>query len=199
MNGRSLGRAALLALFILLSVGPSAGRLAGQEAEGAFRTLGIGLRGVANVNRTDLHELWSPELGVELGVETEFYLGRVEAGLLYTRFDARQAPQPDFSTLYPFVGWGVSLPLPRGVVWSAGGRIGSYLFSFETSGPNLDEQELALGLVSTLSFPLGDAWTVDASLHYSQIFTHHRIRLLYLAAGVRRSFDLPGWVSGLLQ
>lgn len=170
-----------------------------QEAPDGFDSLSVGISAVANVNRNTFHNFWSPDPGAELVLETPFYFGRVQAGALYMYFDAREPEQPDFRALYPFLGWGIQLPLPLSLDWYNGVRLGSYLITFDTIRGNRVERELGLGLNSRLGLRLGGAWAIDFSATYSVIFTHERIHLVYLAAGVRRFFRMPAWLREFLD
>lgn len=170
-----------------------------QQGTGTFDFLRLDLGLVANVNRNALHDYWSPEPGVELDIETPFYLGLVELGIQYASFDARQAEQPDFISLFPFLGWGLELPLSEQLKWYNGGRIGSFLMRFDTPGAGGHEQELAMALASRVRFAVGDAWSLHLAAHYQLVFTRERMRLLYITAGFSRSFTTPRWLKEFLD
>ena len=71
--------------------------------------------------------------------------------------------------------------------------------SFDITGLNKDEQELGLGIHSRIAYPLGSSWSLDVSARYTVMYTHERIRLFDLAAGVSRSFGMPGWLKDFLK
>ncbi len=71
--------------------------------------------------------------------------------------------------------------------------------SFDISRNNRTEQELGVGLVSRLSYRVGGAWTLDVSGRYHVVFTHERLRLVFLAAGLGRAFDTPDWLKALFE
>ncbi len=170
-----------------------------QEPSAAFDTLTVRLQAVANVNRNILHRFWDPSPGLEVNVQTPFNFGQLEAGLHYAGFDGRTPDQPDFRAFFPYLGWGYDAALSNRFSWYNGLRVGSFLMTFDIGGNDRTEQELGLGLVSRLSYRLGGAWTADLSGRYRVVFTHERLHLVFLAAGVGRAFDTPNWLKALFE
>lgn len=175
---------------------PAAGA---QQTSPAFDTLSIGVRVVANVNRNTFHRYWDPGPGVELNFETPFYLGRIEAGLHYGGFSARRPEQPDFRSLFPYLGWGYDWRVGARVSWYNGIRVGDFLMNYDIPGDNTFEQELGVALNSRLSCVIVPEWSLDVSVRYRVVFTHERLRHIYIAAGLRRSLRTPRWLREFLD
>ncbi|UCC49452.1 MAG: hypothetical protein JSV41_04590 [Gemmatimonadota bacterium] len=170
-----------------------------QEAGAAFDTLSIGVRVVANVNHNTFHRYWDPHAGVEVNVATPFYLGRIEAGLHYASFSATRPEQPDFRSWFPYLGWGYDWPVATRLSWYNGIRVGDYLMSYDIPGDNKTEQELGVSLNSDLGFAILPSWSLDVSVRYRVVFTHERLRHIYIAAGLRRSLRTPRWLREFLD
>ncbi|KPK82056.1 MAG: hypothetical protein AMS25_04035 [Gemmatimonas sp. SM23_52] len=172
---------------------------AAQHSSAAFDTLTVAVRIVINVNRTTFHRYWDPDPGVELNFETPFYFGRVEAGLHYANFNAERPEQPDFQTLFPYLGWGFDWPVASRLSWYSGIRAGSLFMDFDAPGSHAREQELAVALNSRLRYRPLAAWSLDASVRYRVVFTHERLRHVYIAAGLSRSLTMPRWLREFLD
>lgn len=170
-----------------------------QTDEHAFETIDLRVHLAANVVRNAIHRYWNADPSLELGLEMPFYLGNVEAGLHYGRFKARGPEQPDFTSLFPFLGWGLAWRITPRLVGYAGGRIGDFLTLFDTQGSNQLEQELGLGLVSSLSYRVAGRWSVAVSFRHRTVFTEERIRLNFVAVGLSRSFHTPKWLRDFLD
>lgn len=189
----------LIAASISFLLPAAHGTSSAQEPSRAFDSLTVQLRAVANVNRNTFHRFWDPAPGLELNLQAPLDVGQLEAGLNYTGFAGQSAEQPDFKALFPYLGWGYEAPLSNRFSWYNGLRAGSLLMRFDIREDNRTEQELGLGLVSLLSYRLGGAWSVDVSARYRVVFTHERLRLFFLAAGLGRDFAAPAWLKDLFE
>ncbi len=189
----------LIALSILVLLPATHGTSSAQESARAFDTLTVQLRATVNVNRNTFHRYWDPGPGLEFNVQTPLNIGKLEAGLHYSGFDGKRAEQPDFNAFFPYLGWGYDAALSNRVSWYNGVRAGSFFMRFDIDEENRTEQELGLGLVSLLSYRLGGAWSLDVSARYRVVFTHERLRFVYLAVGLGRAFAAPAWLKDLLE
>ena len=170
-----------------------------QHSNAAFDTLNVAVRIVVNINRNTFHRYWDPDPGVELSFETPFYFGRIEAGLHYANFNAQRAEQPDFRSFFPYLGWGLDCRVVRRLSWYNGVRVGNFLMSFDVAGDNQTEQELGVALNSRLAYSMLDGWSFDVSVRYRVVFTHERMRHVYIAAGLSRSLTTPRWLKEFLD
>lgn len=212
--GRRSSRRAVAALAFLLgpaAAAPGAGAAA-QEAAAAetptrdaadpFEYIRPRAGPGADVYRGDLQEFWRPGPVLEVGAETPFYLGSLEAGLMLGSHDARPSDLPDFDTRYLYVGWGIEHPLPLGVTWRNGARIGFLNMKFDTEAvppPGRDESEIGIGATTTLRRAFVGRWHVSASARYRTVYTRRRLHQLFLSVAVGRSFDTPGWLRDFLR
>jgi hypothetical protein len=185
---------------ILLTVSLLLPSTAGAQAPASpFDTIAASLRLTANVNHNVFHRYWSSDPGVELELETPFYFGDAEAGFHFNSFDGRTEEQPDFASVYVFVGWGYELPVYGRLDWRNGIRIGTFFTHFAGSGDNLSELELATALDTRLSYPFALHWSAELSTRYQVVFTHERLRLLFLAFGFSYAFKTPNWLQEFLR
>lgn len=187
------------ALLAIAVAATQATTLAAQPPGSAFDTLTIAANAVANVNRNDLHDYWEPRPGVEIQATTPFYLGTAEAGLHYAGFDAKASEQPDFSTLFIFLGWGYEWPIAQRFGWYNGIRAGTSLMLFDLPNELSEEQELGLALNSQLRYRFAGAWSLVFAARYRTVFTDERLRFVFVAVGVRRSFGMPRWLKDFLD
>ena len=114
-------------------------------------------------------------------------------------FKALASEQPDFTSLYIYLGWGYELALYRRLSWYNGFRIGSFLMRFDVTSGNKTEQELALALNTGLRYPIAGRWSAALSTRYQVVYTHERIQLVYITAGLGRSFGMPRWLKEFLD
>jgi hypothetical protein len=184
---------------LTLSVFSVAQPAAAQETGGAFADISVGIDITANINHDTLHEYWDAGPGFELSFDTPFYFGRAELGAQYQHFTAKEQAQPDFESLFAYLGWGYDWAMSPKLGWYNGLRAGSFIQRYDISGSEKHEQELGLSLVSRFRLSLGAGWNVDVSARYREVFTHERIRLFYIAGGISRSFKSPRWLKEFLD
>jgi hypothetical protein len=128
---------AFLPLFLVLIIYPESQLLLAAEAPEPFSTVAVRISGSVNSNQNAFHEFWEPEFGAELLSEMPFYLGDIQAGVHLYPYSGRSSYQPNFLSVYVFVGWGLGLRLSPGIRWYNGLQIGSYQMSFDDS--DIDE------------------------------------------------------------
>jgi hypothetical protein len=187
------------ALLAIAVAATQATTLTAQHSPSAFDTLTITANAVANVNRSGFHDYWEPRPGLEIQATTPFYLGTAEAGLHYAGFDAKASEQPDFSTLFIFLGWGYEWPITQRFGWYNGIRAGTFLMLFDLPSELSEEQELGLALNSQLHYRFAGAWSLAFAARYRVVLTAERLRFVFVAAGVRRSFGMPKWLKNFLD
>jgi hypothetical protein len=187
----------LLAFAVAFAVQATA--LEAQQSRAAFDTLTIAINAVANVNRNIFHDYWEPRPGLEIQFATPFYLGVGEAGVHYAGFAGRGPEQPDFATLFVYVGWGYEWPIAQRIAWYNGLRAGTLIMVFDLPEELSEEQELGLALNSQLRYRFAGAWALSLAARYRIVFTRERLKYAFLAAGVSRSFGTPRWLWEFLN
>lgn len=167
----------------------------------AFDTADIGLQVITNTNRNDFHRYWNSGPGLEGYILTPFYLGHFQLGVRVVSFESRPADLTDYQSLFMYAGWGLSWALPYNLKSFTGFSIGSDQMWFETENRpgSKHESEFGLALSARLGASLPGRWAVTAGGSYTEIFTHNRIRLVFVSVGVSRTFDLPGWLREFLK
>ncbi len=188
---------ALLAIAIFAAT--QAPTLEAQLSRTAFDTLTITVNAVANINRNVFHDYWEPRPGLEVQATTPFYAGTAEAGVHYAGFRGKGPEQPDFATLFIYLGWGYEWPLARHIEWYNGLRAGTLIMVFDLADDDSEEQELGLALNSQIRYRFASAWSLTVAARYRIVFTHERLRYVFLAAGISRSFGTPRWLRDFLD
>lgn len=174
---------------------------ADNQAKTASKTADICLQILTNTNRNDFHRYWTSGPGMEGYVLAPFYLGEFQLGTRVISFESRPAESVDYLSVFVYAGWGMSWAFPKNITGFAGLNIGSdqMFFEFEDRPGLKRESEFGIHLNSRLRVPLYERWAVVAGASYSEIFTRHRIRLVFVSAGVSRSFELPTWLREFLK
>lgn len=173
--------------------------LEAQQSGSAFDTLTIAVHAVANVNRNEFHDYWEPRPGLEIQFTTPFYLGTGEAGVHYAGFEAKHPEQPDFTTLFVYLGWGYEWSIVERLGWYNGLRTGSFIMVFDSPEERLSEQEFAFAFNSQARYRLTGRWALEIAARYRIVFTHERLRYVFLAAGISHSFGTPQWLRDFLD
>lgn len=199
--GPSGARCGLIFLLFLTSLVALAPADAAAAPEAAYDSLEVGARYAANVGKNDFHEFWHPGQGGELFFATPFHRGRVWFGTRYLLNSATAADYPDFQSTFVYAGWSYPLPTTRRIDLEPGVLIGidSFYFEDEQNAGLANETEAAAELFLGVGYRLRGPWHLGLTASSHVIFTHRRINLLYLSAGISRSFAMPGWLGGFLR
>ena len=204
MTLRGLNPVFLIRLFFLcwLVVWPGTGVCrAGTSEKPAFETADIGVQIITNTNQGDFHRYWSTGPGLEAYCLSPFYLGDIQLGVRAISFESRPAGLTDYLSFFVYAGWGKSWALPHNMKGFTGFSIGSdqMYFEVEDRPGSKHESEIGMALCARLSAPLPGRWSITAGGSYTEIFTHKRIRLVFVSVGISRSFDVPGWLREFLK
>ena len=191
-----------LPLILILIVFPEGQLLLAAEDPKPFSIFAIRISGAVNSNQNTFHEYWEPGFGAELLLEMPFYLGDIQAGIHIYPYSGRSSYQPDFLSLYIFVGWGLGLRLSPGIQWYNGLQLGSYQMAFDDS--DIDESqalesELGVGLNTRFDVNLMNSWSFQAGAVYLHVYTKKPLELIMLTAGVSYTFDTPEWLKEFLK
>ena len=185
-------------LFLILAVQPAYA----QTDTKAFQNATFSVSPTFNTNRNSFHDYWEPGTGFNLNARMPFYAGEVHLGAAALPYSGKADEQPDYWSIYMYLGWGASLSVFDNFRLGAGVKAGSYQFRFDEEEElkhRKSETEFCAGLFSDLNWAFHDDWAINLSGSYLKIYTAKRIKLVYLSAGISRRFDLPGWLTGLLQ
>ncbi len=194
----AMPRLALLALMLLPAAVPPA---QAQQRVEPFETVEVRLGGMSNVNRNFLHAFWKPGAGAEAAIATPFYLGFVEVGGAFHRYEAGPASVPAFDAVLLYAGWGLRLDVADRLRLEGGGRIGDYRMSFDevTFAGVRNENELALLLQARLALRPAGPVSVYVAGSYMKVYTFVRLNLWYVSAGLSYRLRSPGWLKDLLR
>jgi hypothetical protein len=173
-----------------------------QQRSAAFKTLDLSIELLADINQGTLQRDWSPGPGLGIGIALPFYLGNAELGVQLARPSARQAPLPDFRSLFVYAGWSGTRELGRQLRAQAGVRAGIVGLSFD--GDNIPafrqhESEPAVAARGSLRWTPRDSWFTEAAVAWHSVFTEPRIEQIFLSAGVGRRFRTPKWLRDFLD
>lgn len=183
----------LLPLLILL------GGLFAQTAK-PFETLDIGLQYVANTNRNVFHDYWAPGRGIDAFIETPFYYGTMQAGLHAFPFYGLETSISDFQTVFVYLKWGKRWSLLNKLDWFGRVGVGSNIMIFEKGWSySRYENELGMSLDSGVSYPVYRNIAFNFSGSYNVIFTHKRIKLTFISAGLSYSVSTPRILREFLE
>jgi hypothetical protein len=167
-----------------------------------FDSLTISLNYIHNSNRNLYHHFWHPSHGAELGVETPFYFGIAEGGVQYVKSRSWMPEQPDFWTLYSYLGWGLSGRLTGRLNLYTGFNLGNIYFRFDDSGINeaaRAERELGFGIKMGLRYEFSEYSYLYLSLRRRVIFTSNRIKQDFISVGLGKSLCTPRWLKEFLN
>ena len=173
-----------------------------QEKHDNFSYIKISGSVINNQSTDALNKFWNKEKGYEGIVETPFYYGNILAGLRILSFSGKKPSYQNFSSNYYFVGWGKDFNIVNRVTLFAGFRVGGFAMSFaddSLTAYQKDETELAAGINTKLNFQILSNIFFNVSAEYSAVFTHKRIELFLLAAGISYKFETPSWMKEFLK
>ena len=178
--------------------------LIAKDNNRAFDSLKIGLKFLKNTNHNIFHDIWKPNTGVEGFIETPFYFGTIQAGIQFMSFTSELETIPNFQSFLYYIQWGKMIETPFKINWTNSVRFGSYAMRIdETHFPNslgiITENELAVGLDSQLDYSYLNNWSLNLSTTYLVVYTHKRIKLLFVSLGFTRSFRTPTWLKEFLK
>ena len=165
-----------------------------------FRTLQFGVQIVEPTQANSLHGYWDPERGLEAMITTPFYWGDILAGVQIMSFSAADSSYPNFESIYPFLGWEVSLLLPFQLRLHTGLNLGINRMEFDNLTEfERTESEVGLTLLIGFSRLFAPNLTVRSSIRRESIFTYERIHLLQYTVGLGYTIQTPQGIKKLLE
>lgn len=187
-------------LFIILLFVPSG--LFGKNGSHAFKTVSVSAHYFQNSNRNMFHNYWKPANGFELSAETEFYLGKIELGTQLSFIKAQKSQQPNYRSVYMYIGWGLERKLFSKLFLYSGFSFGNYYMNFDDDIIDVNlksESEFGFDLKSGLRYNFGNNLFVKFTGRYQIIYTFHRIHLTYISVGLGKTFNTPKWLEEFLN
>ncbi|RKX21430.1 MAG: hypothetical protein DRP35_04310 [Candidatus Zixiibacteriota bacterium] len=167
-----------------------------------FDSMTVVLNLNSNFNNNDFHNYWEPKTGFEISGRTNFYSGMIELGITYNKNKSLSIDQPDYNSIYSFVGFGFNYKINNSFSNYIGLRMGDYYMDFDDPDihPELkSEHEFYLGAITSVQYSLNKRYAFNLSLEHYKIFTYKRIYLWFVSVGVAYSFDSPKWLKEFLQ
>ncbi len=149
-----------------------------------------------NSNRNMFHEYWDVSTGYELTVRTKFYLGQLELGTLINNNSSNFETQPDYYSMFSYLGWGYKFQINNRFSNYSGMRLGNYYMSFDDPDIHAElksENEMGVGLVTSFQFNFNNKWSAILSGEYLKVYTFNRIHLSFISFGIGYSFESPDW------
>lgn len=162
-------------------------------------TLGTGIS--IHLADSGLNKYWDTGTGYAVWWSTPFYLGELELyAARLSHIAQNPAAQPDLTTIYTSLTWGIPAEIGSRVILFGGISIGNSFYYQTAEGPfEYPESEFSAGLTGRLSIRLTDRTTLQARLQQTRVYTYHRIDYRWLTVGLEYRFDTPGWFKSFLQ
>ena len=174
-------------------------KMSGQSLA-PFQTLHFCVQIVEPAQAKSLNGYWDPERGFEAMISTPFYWGEIYVGGQIKSYSGTDPSYPNFESLYPFLGWGVSFPLPFQVRLHPRFNIGINRMEFDTlTGYQRTESEVGLTLLIEFSRRFTPSLTLRSSIRRETIFTYERIHLLQYTVGLGYTIQTPRVIKKLLE
>ncbi|GEM_PF-1761518 len=184
-----------LALLLLLSNGRAA---AGQP----YNKSTFGVYYLHNTNRSLYHRYWDPAHGFEISFITDFYFGKLNAGVSRLSHHSRDNMLAEFDSYFPYVGWQYALKVENRAELYCGPRIGSFMMYFdddEVSVGTRSELELGIEIAGGTRFFVSNNFGIDLAARHRVLFTREKVRLTFLSAGLCWRFGTPKWLKAVLK
>jgi len=178
--------------------------ISAQSNSEAFESFSIGIDLLANVNSNQFHEYWDSKYGVEGFFSAPFYFGYIQLGASYMSFTGKSSSQPNFKSYLFYLQWGYKFVLISNFDLFINALIGIYQMNFDESSTvvspgQLTEREFSAGLSTSLTYSISNSWRININARYIRIFTHTQINLIFISAGITKSFSSPDWLKDFLR
>jgi hypothetical protein len=131
-----------------------------------------------------------------------FYWGTIQGGGHFYPYSGKSEFQPDFFSLFIFIGWGPGLEISGKVRWYNGIKIGSFQMYFDDSDIHESqalESELGVGFNTRFDYILTKSWSIQVGADYLYVYTYKPLELFMINAGLSYTFDSPGWLKEFLK
>lgn len=151
-----------------------------------YASVSVGVNAGFSTYANEFGSWWDVSPAALVSARTPFYVGQIEAGALGFR-NADTIGENDFSAGLFFAGWGPTLEAGSVAEWRTTAFAGDLLMLFDEGGSGYSrrENELALGIKSTIVFELIRNTELEAGVVGFRTFTSSPIDLLFISAGIR--------------
>lgn len=164
-------------------------------------------------NNNTFTNTWDPLPAIHLNIRLPFYIGKFEGGARYIRYDgfAPSQTDSDFSSVYMYLGYGVSFKISSWYRIEPVIRFGNNLMIFDEAEhyvnnagteqftTDRNESEFALELVLRNQFQITNHLYLNTELSYNHTFTFHPLPVTLFSVGISYSFWEPNWLKTFIQ
>lgn len=167
-----------------------------QQKNAPFSEINVGINLGLSKSGSFLENYWKSGKSGEVFIEMPFYYGQISGGVLIIPNSSKEADMPDYRSMFVFAGFGKSVNLPLNTSLSVGTRLGNFSMTFDDDTVNVNlktESEFAAAFYSKLSIQTFQNWNINLEAEMIKVFTHNKISILHLSAGVSYSFPSPAW------
>lgn len=180
-------------------------------AQDAFEAVDIAIGVDAIVAGNSILDNWSPSRRGSLEFRTAYYIGELEAGARYFRYDEQSFENSGFQSVYLFLGWHYPLSITDRFTVSPGFRIGTNFLTQDnkrlyfggTAGDPFifheNESIFAYELMLRSGWSLTERTTLTTSISYNRSALQIPFSLTYLSVGISRRFTMPGWLQTVVK
>ena len=129
-------------------------QLFGQNSFSNFK-INAGI--VSNFNKNLIHHYWLAEKGLEFFIESPFYYGNIQVGLITIPFKGKDKIYPDFKEYYLYAGYGTDISLPFKLSLYGGVKTGFFIMNYNDDSLSTfqrTESELSAGINFRLSYEI---------------------------------------------
>lgn len=194
---------------LLLLIGTSAG----FSQNNTFQSLQVGFNTAYSLSNNSFTRSWNPSPSAQLNIQIPFYLGLIEGGLRYTRFNnsAEQPLYSDFHSAFIYLGWGKLFALVQKLNTGPVLRFGntffrydepktytnqntSFVYSFDT-----EESEFTYEVLIRTEYQFSKRWTMHSELTMNRIKTFEPVQLTLVTFGFSLSLDSPAWLQKVMK
>lgn len=175
-----------------------------NDTSEVFNSVILEIKVSENTNRNLIHHFWDVNTGAGLSISSEFYMGELGLGVDYISFNKKSVELPDFKSLFFFLSWKNKVLLFYDLYFFIKGKAGIYNFIFERIDDSiheglLNESEITLGVSGGISYKAVKGLNISFSVSHIKVFTNERINLVFINAGLSKTFNMPSWLKDILK
>ncbi|MFO7447514.1 MAG: hypothetical protein R6W90_14180 [Ignavibacteriaceae bacterium] len=153
-------------------------------------------------NKNLLHRFWENDRGFKFLIESPFYAGNIQTGVIFIPFKGKKQELPDFKQYLVFVGWGKEISLPFKLLLFGGIKFGYFIMNFNAdylSKYQRNESEFSAGVSLSLSYPVLKNLFISVAPDLTVLFTSEKLKFYYVSAGLAYKFNSPDWLRSFFN